>query len=105
MLAKAGCSNYYFRDYTVKHHDAGTAGHDMGLREAQIWKSRKIYFSKNYSKAHGKAVSFLYFAYVINRMALSAVISVFSPGGKRRADFRGRAITCKNALGIYFRGA
>jgi len=105
MLAKAGCSNYYFRDYTVKHHDAGTAGQDMGLREAQIWKSRKIYFSKNYSKAHGEAVSFLYFAYVMNRMALAAVIYAFSPGRKRKADFRSRVITCKNALVIYFSGA
>ncbi len=104
MLAKAGCGNYYFRDYTVKHHDAGTAGNNMGLREAQIWKSRKIYFSKNYSKTHGAALSFLYFAYVINRMTLSALIYAFGPGRKRRADFRGRAITCKNALVIYFRG-
>jgi GT2 family glycosyltransferase len=103
-LAKAGCSNYYFRGYTAKHLDAGTAGHDMGLREAQIWKSRKIYFSENYSKAHGKAVSFLYFVYVTNRLVLSAVIYAFSPGGKSRSYFRGRAISCKKALVIYFRG-
>jgi hypothetical protein len=77
----------------------------MGLREAQIWKSRKIYFSKNYSKAHGEAVSFLYFAYVMNRMALAAVIYAFSPDRKRKADFRSRVITCKNALVIYFSGA
>ena len=103
-LVKAGCSNYYFRDYTVKHLDAGTAGRDMGLREAQIWKSRKIYFNENYSKAHGSAESFLYFAYVINRLVLSALMYTFCPGRKRRDDFRGRAITCKNALIIYFRG-
>jgi GT2 family glycosyltransferase len=102
MLAKEGCCNYYFKDYTVKHHDAGTAGNEMGIREAQIWKSRKIYFSKNYSKVHGAAVSFLYFAYVVNRMALAAAIYVFSRGEKRRAGFRSRAITCKNALIIYF---
>jgi GT2 family glycosyltransferase len=105
ILAKAGCCNYYFRGYTVRHHDAGTAGNDMGLREAQIWRSRKIYFSKNYSKAHGEAVSFLYFAYVMNRMILAAVIYAFSAGRKRRADFRSRVITCKNALVIYFSGA
>jgi GT2 family glycosyltransferase len=104
-LAKAGFSNYYFKSYTVKHLDAETAGRDMGLREAQIWKSRKIYFTENYSKAHGAAVSFLYFAYVINRMILSAAIYAFSPGRKRRASFRGRVITYKKALVIYFRGA
>jgi GT2 family glycosyltransferase len=103
-LAKAGFSSYYFQGYTVKHLDAGTAGRDTGLREAQIWKSRKIYFTENYSKAHGTAVSFLYFAYVINRLVLSAVLYAFSPGKKRRADFRGRVITFKKALFIYFRG-
>jgi GT2 family glycosyltransferase len=104
-LAKDGLSNYYFRDYTVRHLDAGTAGRDMGLREAQIWKSRKIYFTENYSRAHGTVLSFLYFAYVINRMVLSALIYAFVPGMERRADFRGRAINCKKALVIYFRGA
>lgn len=103
-LVKAGCSNYYFRDYTVKHLDAGTAGRDMGLREAQIWKSRKIYFSENYSKAHGAAESFLYFAYVINRLVLSAVLYAFNSGKKGRVGYWDRTVTCKKALVIYFRG-
>ena len=82
-LAKAGCSNYYFGIYTVKHLDAGIAGRDMGLREAQIWKSRKIYFRENYSKAHGAAVSFLYFVYVINRLVLSALYMPLAGTGKK----------------------
>jgi GT2 family glycosyltransferase len=104
-LAKAGCSNYYFRDYMIKHLDAGTAGHDMGLREAQIWRSRKIYFTENYSMAHGKALSFLYFAYVINRLVLSAVIYAFVTGEKNKADLKARAESYKKALANYFKGA
>jgi GT2 family glycosyltransferase len=103
-LSKAGFSNYYFWNYKVKHLDAGIAERDMGLREAQIWKSREIYFTENYSKAHGTAASFLYFAYVINRLVLSAIIGFFGPGKKRRDEFGSRAKSCKNALTIYFRG-
>lgn len=104
-LAGAGYCNYYYNSYTVRHVDGGIASRDMALREAQIWKSRKIYFTENYSKAHGTAESLLYFTYVINRLVISAVIYAFNPGRKSRDVFRGRAAAYKKALVIYFRGA
>lgn len=107
-LARTGYCNYYFNNYTVRHLDAGIAGRDMALREAQIWKSRKIYFTENYSKAHGIVLSLFYFTYIINRLVISSVILAalyaFNPGSKSRNELRSRAAAHRKALIIYFRG-
>lgn len=75
---RAGYKNYYFPFFTVIHLDSAIASRNMALREAQIWKSRRLYFRKNYSPFHGEVVSFIYFLGVINRIILFCLLCGFN---------------------------
>jgi GT2 family glycosyltransferase len=93
--------NYYYSKYTVIHDDAGIASKNMALRESQIWKSRRYYFRKNYSKLHSVIFSLLYFKYIINRIIVFSILVLFKKSSKyyssRLMDFTG-------ALKLYFSG-
>ncbi|MDZ7836807.1 MAG: hypothetical protein U5N58_02080 [Actinomycetota bacterium] len=69
------------------HADSGIASRDMALRLSQVWKSRVIYFTKNYSRLYSRAVSCLYFLGMLNRLFLS-----FLTGKPQKAAQFGRAI-------------
>jgi GT2 family glycosyltransferase len=83
-LHRKGLKNYYYPFYTIQHEDAGIASADMALRESQLWKARRLYFLKNYSKLHATLVSFLYFLGMINRIAVFFLISVFNRDIKKQ---------------------
>jgi GT2 family glycosyltransferase len=78
-LHKKGFNNYYYPDFLVEHSDSGIASKDMAVREARIWKSRRLYFKKNYSVFHAICLSLLYLAGIVNRILLFAVLAVFKP--------------------------
>ena len=60
-LYRKGFRNHYYPGYCVEHADGGIASRDMALREAGIWKSRRLYFIKNHSKLHASVFSLFYF--------------------------------------------
>ncbi len=77
-LYRKGLKNYYYPFYTIQHEDAGIASADIGLRESQLWKARRLYFLKNYSKLHAMLASLLYFLGMINRIAVFFLISALN---------------------------
>jgi GT2 family glycosyltransferase len=98
-LNRAEYRNYYYSKYTIIHHDAGIAGKNMALRESRLWRSRRYYFLKNYSVAHSKIFSFLYFIYIINRIIMFAFLTVAK---KNKTQYRDRLTDYSNALKLYF---
>ncbi len=100
-LKLEGFSNYYYSKYTITHDDAGIAGRNMALREAQLWKSRRYYYKKNYSAAHSRVFSFLYFIYIINRITGFLFLFLFK---KQKNGYRNRLTEYINALKLYFSG-
>ncbi len=78
-LHRKDFSNYYYTDFLIEHSDSGIASKDMAVREAGIWKSRRLYFKKNYSAFHARCLSFLYLAGIINRILLFTVLALFKP--------------------------
>ncbi len=98
-LARAGFKNYYFPLSVIEHADSGIASADGPGREANIWKSRRLYFLKNYSALHGRVLSMLYFKGVINRVVLYFILSIF---GSRKKN-RERMLVYIRALKHYFR--
>jgi GT2 family glycosyltransferase len=71
--------NYYYPGFLIEHSDSGIASKDMAAREAGIWKSRRLYFKKNYSESHARCLSFFYLAGIINRILLFAFLALFKP--------------------------
>jgi len=96
-LSRIGYRNYYYPYYQVMHADAGIASKDMALREADIWKSRRLYFKKNYSGAHAVIFSFIYFLGTVNRIIVFGMGSIFSK------DMRKRVTVYSKALIMYFK--
>ena len=58
-LYHEGFKNYYYPGYLIEHADGGIASRDMALREAEVWKSRRLYFIKNYSRLYSSLFSFI----------------------------------------------
>ena len=101
-LRREGLINYYYSKYEIIHYDAGIAGKNMALREAQIWKSRRYYFKKNYSAAHSSVFSCLYFLYIINRITGFLFLVLCK---KQKNRYRNRLTDYVNALKLYFSGS
>jgi len=99
-LHRKGHKNYYFPYFVIEHADSGIASRNIVEREAGIWKSRRLYFKKNYSTVYAGYLSFLYLEGVLNRILLFIVLSVFKPGSKNRA----RLAVYFKVLGLYFKG-
>lgn len=83
-LHRKGFRNHYYPGYCVEHADGGIASRDMARREAEVWKSRRLYFMKNHSGLHAIVFSLLYFLGLINRIIVFGIISVFSTEVRRQ---------------------
>ena len=91
-LHRMNFKNYYFPYFIIKHSDSGIASREPATREAEIWRSRRLYFKKNYSTAHAIALSALYLAGVLNRIIVFTILTLIKPGSEN-----------KNRLLSYFR--
>ncbi len=98
QLYRKNFRNYYYPGFVIEHSDSGIASRDMAVREAGIWKSRRLYFKKNYSIIHAGLLSLLYVAGILNRILLFAVLSIFKPGSKDRV----RLSTYFKVFRLYF---
>ena len=94
-LARNGFINYYYSDYGLIHSDAGIASVNPELREVQIWKSRKLYFNKNYSSVHAFVLDILYFLGVLNRIIVFGALSLLNP---KNSGFKTRFRVYVNSL-------
>ena len=100
-LARLGYKNYYYPFYCIKHKDAAIASSDPSLRDFQLWKSRKLYFKKNYPSGHSAAFGIIYVFHIIIRIALYYIISL--AGQKNiRQKAKVRAGNYKKTLKMYF---
>lgn len=97
-LYRMGHKNYYYPGYRVIHADSGIASRDMAERESGIWKSRRLYFFKNYSPVHAVFLSFLYFTGIINRIIIFGIAQVLSANIRKQ----GRAGYYRRTLKKYF---
>jgi GT2 family glycosyltransferase len=77
-LKREGFVNYYFPFYTIMHLDSAIASRNLLSRELGIWKSRRLYFKKNYSSFHALIISGLYFLGILNRLLIYFVLFIFS---------------------------
>ena len=77
-LKRKGFKNYYYPYYTIMHLDGAIASRDLLSREIGIWKSRRLYFRKNYSLSYALAASGLYFLGVLNRMLVYFMFFIFT---------------------------
>jgi len=100
-FSRAGFKNYYFSRYYIKHDDGAVASGNKALRNAQVWKSRRLYFLKNYSLIHALLESYLFFLGVINRLMVFSIIAVFK--SKNRV-YKERASNELRTLKLYFTG-
>src|SRR4030042_5826664 len=98
-LHKMNFTNYYFPGFVIEHSDSGIASKDPAVREAGIWRSRRLYFKKNYSRAHAVALSLLYLAGVLNRIFIFTVLSIFKPGSKNKT----RLASYIKVFGLYYK--
>ncbi len=98
-LHKMNFKNYYFPYFVIEHADSGIASREPAVREAEIWRSRRLYFKKNYSTAHALALSMLYLAGIINRICVFTILAVFKPGGQNKD----RLISYFRALRLYYK--
>jgi GT2 family glycosyltransferase len=96
---RSGFKNYYFNSYQLKHSDGGVASSDISLRNVQIWKSRRLYFLKNYSKAHALFLSYFYFLGVVNRIVLFVFLVILNP---KKKEIRNRLKSYLKTLKLYF---
>jgi len=97
-LYRKNFRNFYYPGFVIEHYDSGIASRDPAVRELEIWKSRRLYFKKNYSAFHAGALSLLYLTGILNRILLFAVWSMFKPGGRNRA----RLSAYLKVLKLYF---
>jgi len=84
-LYRKNFRNYYYPGFVIEHSDSGIASRDLAVREVEIWRSRRLYFKKNYSAVYAGASSLLYLAGILNRILLFTVLSVFKSGSRNRA--------------------
>jgi O-antigen biosynthesis protein len=77
-LKREGFKNYYYPFYTIMHLDGAIASRDLLSRELGIWKSRRLYFKKNYSSLYALIVSWLCFMGIINRTMIYFILFIFS---------------------------
>jgi GT2 family glycosyltransferase len=99
-LYRKGFKNYYFPYFIIEHVDKAVASRNMAAREAGIWTSRRLYFKKNYSRAHAVLLSLIYLAGVINRILLFMILCIFNPVKVSRA----RLFMYFKVLKLYFGG-
>lgn len=97
-LYRIGHKNYYYPGYCIVHADSGIASRDMAERESEIWKSRRLYFLKNYSPSHASFLSFLYFVGIINRIIIFGIAQALSANIRKQ----GRVSYYSRALKKYF---
>jgi GT2 family glycosyltransferase len=98
-LSRAGFKNYYFSQYSIRHDDGAVASGNKALRNCQIWRSRRLYFLKNYSLTHALLASYLFFLGVINRLLVFSIIAVFKPGSR---IYKERVSNELRTLKLYF---
>ena len=98
-LSRAGFKNYYFSQYSIRHDDGAVASSNKALRNSQIWRSRKLYFLKNYSLRHALLESYLFFLGVINRLLVFSLILVFKP---KNRIYKERVSNELRTLKLYF---
>jgi hypothetical protein len=98
-LLRAGFKNYYFNQYSIRHGDGAVASSNKALRNSQIWRSRRLYFLKNYSLTHALLESYLFFLGVINRLLVFSIIAVFKP---KNRIYKERASIELRTLKLYF---
>lgn len=98
-LHKMNFSNYYFPYFVIEHADSGVASREPEVREAEIWRSRRLYFKKNYSMAHAMVLSLLYLAGIINRICVFTILAVFGPGSRNKDRF----ISYFKVLKLYYK--
>lgn len=77
-LKREGFKNYYYPFYTIMHLDGAIASRNLLSRELGIWKSRRLYFKKNYSLFYALIISCLYFMGILNRLLLYFILFIFS---------------------------
>jgi len=77
-LKKEGFKNYYYPFYTIMHLDGAIASRNILSRELGIWKSRRLYFKKNYSSFYAFIISGLYFMGILNRLLIYFIFYIFS---------------------------
>ncbi|MFO7928519.1 MAG: glycosyltransferase family 2 protein [Candidatus Humimicrobiaceae bacterium] len=73
-LKREGFTNYYYPFFKVEHNDSGIASRNSPKKIAEIWKSRVIYFKKNYSIFHGFTVGLLMFSGIVNRIVIGCLL-------------------------------
>ena len=98
-LSRSGFKNYYFSQYSIRHKDGSTASGNKPLRNSQIWRSRRLYFLKNYSLTHALLESYLFFLGVINRLLVFSLIFIFKPKNK---IYKERVSSEAQTLKLYF---
>jgi GT2 family glycosyltransferase len=77
-LKRKGFTNYYYPFYAIMHLDGAIASRNLLSRELGIWKSRRLYFKKNFSKFYALTISFLYFIGILNRLTVYFILFIFS---------------------------
>ncbi|MHB1345990.1 MAG: glycosyltransferase family 2 protein [Candidatus Humimicrobiaceae bacterium] len=77
-LKRKGFKNYYYPFYTIMHLDGAIASRDLLSRELGIWKSRRLYFKKNYTVFHALTAAGLYFLGILKRMLIYFIMFIFS---------------------------
>jgi GT2 family glycosyltransferase len=98
-LSRAGFKNYYFSQYSIRHDDGAVASSNKALRNFQIWRSRRLYFLKNYSLTHALLESYLFLLGVINRLLVFSLILVFK---FKNRIYKERASNELRTLKLYF---
>lgn len=98
-LKRKNFNNYYFTGMVIEHADSGIASREPAVREAGIWRSRRLYFKKNYSNSHALALSLLYQVGILNRIILFAFLSIIKPGRGNRE----RLISYFKIFRLYYR--
>ncbi len=100
-LHKKNFRNYYFSDFVIEHSDSGIASRDIAARETGIWKSRRLYFKKNYSLAHAVVLSLLYLAEILNRILVFMILSLLKP----RSGYKNKLMSYFKTLKLYYRNS
>ena len=99
-FSRKGFKNYYYAEYCIRHNDAGIASADMAMRNLHIWHSRRLYFKKNYTNAHAKAFSIIYFFHIFLRMLIFYLIYATRFNNK---SLRKTARDYKKTLKLFFK--
>ncbi|MCE5328887.1 glycosyltransferase [bacterium] len=77
-LKRKGYKNYYFACYDIMHIDSAISSRNMVVRELGIWRSRRLYFKKNYSELFARIVSTFYCLGILNRLLLFFILYIFT---------------------------